>query len=513
MPDTPCITFTMNFHSLAFFLFFTCIYVCYWWLNRFGHRARNMFLLTGSLFFYGWWDWRFISLILSSITVTYLLALATERGRSRLWTAISVCFNVAMLVTFKYLDFFSAQFVRVAGLFFPDLSLPVLGIIVPVGVSFFTFQLIGYAVDVYKRRVNAESNYVNFALFVSFFPQLVAGPIEKASSLLPQFKRAAEWRYDDQVQGLRRILWGLLKKVVIADPCGAMVSHYMPSASSSAIAATLTTILFSVQIYCDFSGYCDIAIGAAKCLGIRLCENFRYPYFATDIREFWRRWNMSLMSWFRDYVYIPLGGSRRGNVRTFLNIFTVFLLSGLWHGAKMHFVAWGIYWGILMVAYRIIGTRKTETAVRSYSIPVTLFVTAIGWVLFVSPSIMEAASIIARCALPLAVSAVLATGMIIAWRKFGARLRLMTRWGFAVLAATAVFTSLAYEPASIFVARNYIWAFIAIMFALEWRARRLYFPMERMPQSGWMRYGLYWLCIILVLTSGYSEMPFIYFQF
>lgn len=206
-------------------------------------------------------------------------------------------------------------------------------------------------------------------------------------------------------------------------------------------------------------------------------------------------------------------GSRRGNVRTLLNIFTVFLLSGLWHGAKMHFVAWGIYWGILMVAYRIIGTRKTETAVRSYSMPFTLFVTAIGWGLFVSPSIMEAASIIARCALPLAVSAVLATGMIIAWRKFGARLRLMTRWGFAVLAATAVFTSLAYEPASIFVARNYIWAFIAIMFALEWRSRRHDFPMERMPQSGWMRYGLYWLCIILVLTSGYSEMPFIYFQF
>lgn len=505
----------MNFHSLTFFIFFTCIYVCYWWLNRFGHRARNVFLLAGSLFFYGWWDWRFVSLILSSITVTYLLALGSRRSHHKLWTTISVCFNIGVLITFKYLDFFSAQFVRVAGLFFPDLSLPVLSIIVPIGVSFFTFQLIGYAVDVYKKRVNAESNYVDFALFVSFFPQLVAGPIEKASSLLPQFKRTAEWRYHDQVQGLRRILWGLLKKMVIADPCGFVVSQYMPEASSSAVAATLTIIFFGIQIYCDFSGYCDIAIGAARCLDIKLCENFRYPYFAGNVNEFWQRWNLSLMTWFRDYVYFPLtlGGSRRGSARAILNILTVFILSGLWHGAHMHFVAWGFYWGIVMMTYRLAAKHKRRTANHSYGIPTTLFLTAIGYVLFLSPSIMEAFSITKQCVGPLLILATLGSATIFAWRKIRMSLKLAIQWFIAFIGIGLLVASLVYEPATIFVVRNYLWGFIVILFVLEWRSRRLAFPLERMPKSIWKRYGLYWLCIILVLTSGYSEMPFIYFQF
>lgn len=507
----------MNFHSLTFLLFFIVVYAGYWLLNRAGKGRRNLFLLSGCLFFYGWWDWRFVSLVLLCITSTYLCALLTERSGRKLWTVISVCFNIAILVTFKYFNFFSEQFFRLTSLFFPDVSRPVYDMMLPVGISFYTFQAIGYAVDVYKRRVEAERSYVDFALFVSFFPQLVAGPIERASALLPQFKRRAVWRYDGQVEGLRRILWGLLKKVVIADPCGMMVGRLMPSAATSAVDSTLTVIFFTVQIYCDFSGYCDIAIGTAKCLGVSLSENFKLPYFSTDIQEFWRRWNMSLMTWFRDYIYIPLGGSHKGRLRTSLNVLTVFLLSGLWHGAEMHFVAWGLYWGVLMVVYRLFKRCCGLPVFRSVGMALTILSVMIGWVLFFSRSIAGALAILHMCALPLVALAISACMLgYIVWRLsrvISRRTQMLLRRGFRATAVLLLVAGLFHAPVTIFIARNYLWAFIFILFMLEWRTRQLTSPLQQMPALAWKRFAVYWLMAILVLTGGEADIPFIYFRF
>ena len=508
----------MNFHSLTFLLFFILFYAVYWGMLRKNIRFRNMSLLAASLFFYGWWDWRFISLILLSITATYSFAILAEKSGKKIWTATSICINASILCIFKYLDFFTAQFQRIAANFFPEINLTLLGILAPVGISFYTFQAIGYAVDVYRRKVKAEHDYVDFAVFISFFPQLVAGPIEQASQLLPQIKSEHRWRYAEQVEGCRRILWGLLKKVAIADPCGMFVERYMANAETSPVYATLMAILFTVQIYCDFSGYCDIAIGTARCLGIRLSENFRTPYFSTDIQDFWRRWNISLMRWFRDYIYIPLGGSHSGKTHTAFNILTVFLLSGLWHGASPHFVVWGLYWGLLMVAFRIAGPLSRHIIKGSTNglagIPIVMFWVSSGLVIFRSSTVPQAVHILINV-MPL-MFAVALSGSILTRlascqtvKKIFKHMRIPTMVAITALAAAALF----HAPLTKFIAQYYIWAFIVIFFMAEWHTRRRLFPLQDMKVPVWGRFIIYWIGIILVLTGCYDDTPFIYFQF
>lgn len=504
----------MNFYSLTFLVFFTVFYAVYWGLLRERTRLRNVFLLAGSLFFFGWWDWRFVSLILLTVTSTYLLAVLTERNHRKLWTTVSVCLNIAILAAFKYFNFFVAQFHRIALRVFPDMDIFTLDILLPVGISFYTFQAIGYAVDVYRGRLKAERDFVDFGVFISFFPQLVAGPIERAASLLPQIKRDMVWDYASQVEGCRRVLWGLVKKAAVADPCGMLVSRYMTDATSSAMSATLGALFFSVQIYCDFSGYCDIAIGTGRLLGIKLTENFRTPYFSSDVRDFWRRWNISLMNWLRDYIYIPLGGSRKGKTRTCINILAVFFLSGLWHGASMHFVVWGIYWAILLVIYRLMKRKALVTEPDRRFIPFTLFWVVTGWVIFKSSTLSEACLIVWNCA-PYLLCMAIGGSMLI----YIASIPLIRRSISALrspMAATAfalAVTGLFYAPFTKIFTQYYLWVFVAALFAMEWHTRSLKFPLESMNMTSWQRFAVYWGGIILVLTSSYKDVPFIYFQF
>ncbi len=334
----------MTFNSFPFLAFLAVVFTLYW-CARPSLRLQNLVLLAASYFFYGWWDWRFLGLILLSSVVDYSVGLALGRSRTprsrRLLLGLSLATNLGLLGFFKYYGFFVDSFARLFGI--PEGQLFTLHIILPVGISFYTFQTLSYTIDIYRRQIEPTRDALSFFAFVSFFPQLVAGPIERASHLLPQFEEERTFTYDDAADGMRQMLWGLFKKVVIANSCAAYVnvafetSRQMPGST-----LLLCVALFSFQIYADFSGYSDIAIGCARLFGFRLMRNFAYPYFSRDIGEFWRRWHISLSSWFRDYVYIPLGGNRVSRLLNLRNVLAVFLLSGLWHGANWTFVVWGL---------------------------------------------------------------------------------------------------------------------------------------------------------------------------
>ena len=343
----------MLFNSLGFALFLPVVFLIYWLLRRW-HRWQNLFVLVASYYFYGCWDWRFLMLIAFTSAASYLSGLwigAAEEGKRKwiMWGNVGI--NLLILGLFKYYDFFAQSF---ADLFLGGQADGLLlGLVLPVGISFYTFQALSYSIDVYRGAVRPTRDVVAFFAYVAFFPQLVAGPIERASSLLPQFQTSRHFDYALGVDGLRQMLWGFFKKMVVADSCALYVDHAFAD-MQGANGATLAVgaVLFSIQIYGDFSGYSDIAIGCAKLFGIRLRRNFDVPYFSRDIAEFWRRWHMSLTSWFRDYVYIPLGGSRVGRWRVVINTFVIFLVSGLWHGANWTFVAWGAFHALLFLPLR-----------------------------------------------------------------------------------------------------------------------------------------------------------------
>ncbi len=349
----------MNFTSLVFLLFLAVVWSLYWIFPRRPHQ--NTLIVIASFVFYGYWDYRYAGLMLLTCTTGFIVALLMEKVQGvtkRKWLlGVSIVLNLAVLATFKYLDFFLESFREFSTLLGLGSSVGTLEIILPVGISFYTFQVLSYTIDVYRRQLRASRNLMEYLAFISFFPQLVAGPIERASNLLPQFEVPRRWQQIDFGNAGRRILWGYFKKIVIADTLATIVAgSYDHAGTATGVELFVATIFFAFQIYCDFSGYSDIAIGTAELFQIRLTRNFAYPYFSQNIREFWLRWHISLSTWFRDYVYIPLGGNRVSGFRQRVNLLVTFLLSGLWHGAAWQYIAWGGLHGTVVS----LGQRKSS---------------------------------------------------------------------------------------------------------------------------------------------------------
>ncbi len=371
----------MLFNSIQFALFLPIVFLLYWFVfdrfiskSKYQLRLQNAFVVVASYVFYGWWDWRFLLLIAFTSFCSWGSGMLMQRvenqqidpnltgggksleinklqRRKKLITTANIVLNLLILAIFKYYDFFVTEF---AQLFHISTDGLLLKVILPVGISFYTFQALSYSIDVYRGKIEPTKDIVAFFAFISFFPQLVAGPIERATNLLPQFLKKREFDYDTAVDGMRQILWGLFKKIVVADNCAVFVDEVFKTYTyQSGSTLLLAAIFFTFQIYGDFSGYSDIAIGTAKLFGIKLMRNFNVPYFSRDIAEFWRRWHISLTTWFRDYVYIPLGGSRVSKAKVVRNTFIIFLLSGFWHGANWTFIAWGAYHAILFLPANI----------------------------------------------------------------------------------------------------------------------------------------------------------------
>ena len=400
----------MLFNSIEFLLFLPTIFILYWFVFNKNLKYQNTLILVSSYVFYGWWDYRFLSLILLSTIVDYVIGLSISNQSSKkkqkllLWG--SVLFNLSVLGFFKYYNFFVDSWVELfSSLGYDIKSIWTLNIILPVGISFYTFQTMSYTIDIYRKKLEPTKDFISFASFVSFFPQLVAGPIERASNLLPQILKKREFQYDQVIQGLKLILWGMFKKVVIADSLAPIVddifSNYQDFGGGT---LWLGAIYFSFQIYCDFSGYSDIAIGTSKLLGFELMSNFKFPYFSRNIGEFWRRWHISLSTWFRDYLYIPLGGSQEGKWKSIRNIFIIFLVSGFWHGANWTFIFWGLFHSILFLPTFMFNKNRNYTSsiiaantllpsLKEFINVVTTFLlVTIGWVFFRSESIGDSFS-------------------------------------------------------------------------------------------------------------------------
>ena len=387
----------MYFNSLQFAVFFILVLTLVSVLRRVVW-ARNLILLAASYYFYSCWDWRFLSLIVASTLVDYTCGLLLDphrpqaARRRKIVLSASVLGNVGLLGFFKYYDFFITSALKFLSTLGVNTQLSTLNVILPVGISFYTFQTLSYTIDLYRRRVEAERNLLNFAVFVAFFPQLVAGPIERASRLLPQIQMPSSITYQRLYSGFYLIGWGLFKKIVLADNIAPFVDGVFADSSPNGLSALMGIYAFGIQIYCDFSGYSDIAVGTARCMGIELTRNFNLPFFTTNPSEFWRRWHISLSSWLRDYVYIPLGGNRRGGRRTYINLLLTMVLGGLWHGAGWTFILWGVYHGTLLCVHRM-WRHYPNTRLRSrYNVLVEgwfwgrVFVNfnliSAGWVLF-----------------------------------------------------------------------------------------------------------------------------------
>lgn len=402
----------MLFNSISYFLFLPTVFLLYWFVFNKSISSRNLFLIIVSYFFYSCWDWRFLSLLVFSTLLDYFSGLKIESCKTvfsrRLWLWVSIGINLGLLLTFKYFNFF----IDSLNSFLTRIHLPTsewsLKVILPVGISFYTFHGLSYVIDIYNRRIIAERNFVTYSLFVSFFPLLVAGPIERATHLLPQLREPRNFNYGMAIDGLRQILWGLVKKVVIADKCAEFADPIFNSyAGYNGSTLLVGAFLFTIQIYCDFSGYTDIATGSAKLLGFDLLKNFNYPYFSRSIAEFWRRWHISLSSWFRDYVYVPLGGSRCGKFKTIRNTFIIFLLSGFWHGANWTFIFWGLLNAIYILPSVFMGSNRqylgTIAADRLYPslkeallVFQTFFLTLIAWIFFRSETVSQSFFILRR---------------------------------------------------------------------------------------------------------------------
>lgn len=384
----------MLFNSLNFFIFFCIVLSLYFILP---HRWQNRMLLIASYIFYGWWDWRFLSLIFISTMTDYICGIKIFNQHSqhdkRKFLFISVTVHLTMLGIFKYWDFFAESFMALLLSLGININIRTLNIILPAGISFYTFKSISYTVDIYRGEVEPAYNFFDYALFVSFFPQLVAGPIDRAKKLLPQILNKRHFDRKRMSQGLNLIFWGLFKKVFVADNLAVIVDKVYGNPQATGTEYIIATWAFAFQIYGDFSGYSDIARGTAKCLGIELMRNFNNPYFAISPSDFWRRWHISLSSWLRDYLYIPLGGNKKGTLKTLRNLFLTMFLGGLWHGAAWNFVIWGIYHGVLLCIYRIFGNGKLQNIqtfnLWTYMLKAFIMfqLTTIGWIFFRADSL------------------------------------------------------------------------------------------------------------------------------
>lgn len=485
----------MLFNSFEFAVFLPLVFISYWFVFNKKLNIQNLFIVAASYFFYGWWDWRFLSLIVISSAVDYMLALkiyaCNQKTKRKLLLYVSLAMNLGILGFFKYYNFFTDTISDLYSIFGLTLNLKSLKIILPLGISFYTFQELSYTIDVYKNRHEPTRDIVAFFAFVSFFPQLVAGPIGRASKLLPQFTRARQFDYQFASDGLKLMLWGLFKKVIIADSCARSVdyifSHY---ASLKGNTLLLGAVYFAFQIYGDFSGYSDIARGVARLFGFDLIQNFNLPYFSENFTEFWKRWHISLSTWFRDYVYIPLGGNRCTKIRHYMNIMLTFLLSGLWHGANWTFLFWGALNGLYLVAFLSFKNFRYSlqpstsssffTVIYPFiSIGATFFLTTITWVFFRAENIHIALEYIHRMF----------------------TLSLFSRGLFP-------YDSLLDD----YQVGNHLWNILFLLF-VEWKQRHQIYPLHfnKIPIIG--RWLIYLLLMLWIIDSFAQPQTFIYFQF
>ena len=450
-----------------------------------------MLLVVASYVFYGWWDCRFLLLIALTSLCSYISGLLLEcydgrRRRRRVVSAANIVLNLSILAVFKYYNFFVENLDALFGMMGFHLGWVAMNVILPVGISFYTFQALSYTIDVYQRKVPATHDAVEFFAYISFFPQLVAGPIERATNLLPQFQKERRFDYDIAVDGMRQMLWGLLKKLVIADNCAAVVNEYWSHYQElTGVSLLLLGVLFALQIYCDFSGYSDIAIGCARLFGFNLMRNFNFPYFSRSIPEFWRRWHISLTTWFRDYIYFPLGGSRCDKWKIVRNVYIVWAVSGLWHGAGWTFVCWGLFHGTLLAVYNILGinTKYSQIVAHGRLLPtiretlqmtLTFFLVVIGWIIFRSEDMTSAIGYISRMFLTMFDSCSVGFGKVL---LLGGASLLIVEW----------------------LQRD--------------RQHALQFAGIRLFQHRWVRWAIYYAMIVLIAQNVGSRQTFIYFQF
>ncbi|MEL6657861.1 MAG: MBOAT family O-acyltransferase [Bacteroidota bacterium] len=482
----------MLFNSIDFAIFLPVVFLLYWFVANRSLAWQNALVVLASYVFYGWWNWRFLSLIVFSTLVDFVVGrrLAKEknpfRRKALLWTSVVV--NLGFLGFFKYYNFFLENFVQAFSFFGRDINASSLNIILPVGISFYTFQTLSYTIDVYRNKLQPTQDFVAFAAFVSFFPQLVAGPIERASNLLPQFYRERQFSYTQAVDGLRQILWGLFKKVVIADNCAEFANYiFNNSADLNGSTLVLGAVFFAFQIYGDFSGYSDIAIGTAGLFGFQLKQNFAFPYFSRDIAEFWRRWHISLSTWFRDYLYIPLGGSRGSVGNKVRNTFIIFVVSGFWHGANWTFIFWGLLNAIYFLPLLLINRNRSHLGVvakgrrlpSGQEVALMLFtfsLTLLAWVFFRAENIGHALSYIGGI--------------------FSASL-------FSIPAYTGVGRSM------------FIVLLIVLFLGIEWLGREEEYAIAKigLNWNSTYRYTFYYILILSIILLGGDEQVFIYFQF
>jgi D-alanyl-lipoteichoic acid acyltransferase DltB (MBOAT superfamily) len=469
----------MLFQSFDFLVFFPLVFALFWAINKWNVLTRNIFLLAASYFFYGYWDYRFLALILSSslvdFTIGILLHKTTKASARKGLLAFSVIFNIGLLGYCKYLNFFIENFVSALSSVGIEQDISTLQIILPVGISFYTFQTLSYTIDVYRKNIEPERNLVTFLTFVSFFPQLVAGPIERASNLLGQFRRKSEFTYSTGKEALRQILYGLIKKVIIADNCAIYANQAFANHDDlSSPYLILGAVFFAFQIYGDFSGYSDIARGVAKLLGFELMKNFNFPYFSKSIGEFWHRWHISLSTWFRDYIYIPLGGSRGSRWKTIRNIFIIFLVSGFWHGANWTFIIWGAVHAILFIPSIFFKkpADKSASGFRYIDIVKMLYtfsLVCLTWIFFRADSMQHALSYLSGI--------------------FSIETFQYNGFYFKFLPVLTVFI---------------LW---------EWFNRNSEYGWKLLPKSKVVRWFVYLFLICLILFFRQDDNAFIYFQF
>lgn len=482
----------MLFNSIDFAVFLPVVFFLYWIVCKNNIKAQNVLLLASSYLFYGWWNWSFLSLIFISSLLDFMVSIGlakTDNNNFRkLLLGLSIVANLGLLGYFKYCNFFIESFNDAFTFFGADISIQSLKIVLPVGISFYTFQTLSYTIDVYRKSIKPTKDIVSFFSFVSFFPQLVAGPIERASNLLPQFFRERTFNYATAVMGMRQILWGFFKKMVIADNCAVFANEIFNNATDhNGSTLLLGALFFAFQIYGDFSGYSDIAIGVSKLFGFNLMQNFAFPYFSRDIAEFWRRWHISLSTWFRDYLYIPLGGSKGSRFKVVRNTFIVFLVSGFWHGANWTFVAWGLWHAIAFLPLLLL--NKNRVNLNNISDQRVL------------PSLKEFGSIVSTFAI-----------VVLGWIFFRAESLTESVFFFKSIFSTSLFTTPAFEGID---KAGIIGLLVLFFLTIEWFGRNSTFAIEKLDflKSTFFRYSFYYGLIILIFIFGAKQEEFIYFQF
>lgn len=477
----------MLFNSLNFVVFLPIVFGLYWFVAKGNLKFQNIILLISSCYFYACWDLRFLFLLLFSIVLNYFIGIkisVTIYAYKKFWFWLSIVVNLGILGVFKYFNFFADTFISATNMFGLEINPLLLSIVLPIGISFYTFHGLSYIIDIYKDKIRPEFDIFNFALFVSFFPLLIAGPIERATHLLPQINKLRTFDFVKSVDGLRQILWGLFKKIVIADQCAGFSNQiFNNSTEYSGSTLVLGVFFFAFQIYGDFSGYADIALGTARLFGIELLNNFAFPYFSRDIPEFWRRWHMSLSSWFRDYLYIPLGGNKAGTMKTVRNIFIVFIVCGFWHGANWTFLVWGAINAIFMLPSLILYSNRKEIEIVAkgkylptfkelLAICLTFILVMFGWIFFRAENLGHATHYISQ------------------------------------IFSSSIFTIPVVMPKVLFI-------LLVVFIVIEWWGREQSYAIANIgmlfPRAiSWL---FYYMIIFAVFYFAGAEQQFIYFQF